>query len=115
LNWTTRYAFQWEMPGKQDDVYAPVLKLELESGTNPVAGGKPVNSSLSEAAMTYLWQKILNSIRIRPTVTSTPPGADPESADTTRREQYPYRESSFIDVVDVHTATTGRHSSHMPT
>lgn len=115
-NWTTRYAFQWEMPGKQDDVYAPVLKLELESGTNPVTGGKPVNSSLSKAAMTYLWQRILSSIRIRPTATSMPPsGADRESADTVQREQGPYRESSFIDVVEVHTATTGRHSSRMPT
>lgn len=116
LNWTTRYAFQWEMPGRQDDVYAPVLKLELESGTNPVAGGKPVNSSLSRAAMTYLWQKIVSSIRLRPTVTSMPkPIASPVSACTARREQEKHRNSSSIDMVEVHTATTVRHFSHTPT
>lgn len=116
LNWTTRYAFQWEMPGRQDDVYAPVLKLELESGTNPVAGGKPVNSSLSRAAMTYLWQKIVSSIRLRPTATSMPkPIARPVSAYTTRREQEKSRNSSLIDMVEAHTATAVRHFPHAPT
>lgn len=65
-NFTTGYSFQWEMAGNQDDVHAPRLKLELESGVNPVAGGKPVQSTLTEEAMFELWESIVNSIRPRP-------------------------------------------------
>jgi len=65
-NFTTGYSFQWEMAGSQDDVHAPRLKLELESGVNPVAGGKPVQSTLTEEAMFELWESIVNSIRPRP-------------------------------------------------
>ncbi|UVW26981.1 T6SS immunity protein Tli4 family protein [Massilia sp. H6] len=66
-NLTTGYSFQWEMPGKQKDIYAPLLTLELDSGTNPVTGGKPVQSTLSEGALFELWERIANSIRLRPT------------------------------------------------
>ena len=66
-NLTTGYSFDWEMGGRQDDVLAPLLTLELESGTNPRAGGKPVQSSLSEEALLNLWDKISSSIRLRPT------------------------------------------------
>jgi len=65
-NFTTGYSFGWETRGRQDDIYAPVLKLELESGTNPVAGGKPVQSSLSEEALFELWERIVGTIRLRP-------------------------------------------------
>lgn len=71
-NFTTGYSFQWEMAGRQDDIYAPLLTLELESGINPAAGGKPVQSTLSEEAMFDLWDRIASSIRLRPT--------EPESA-----------------------------------
>jgi len=64
-NFTTGYSFQWEMGGKQDDVHAPLLTLELESGANPAAGGKPVQSTLSEEAMFDLWDRIASSIRLR--------------------------------------------------
>jgi hypothetical protein len=47
-------------------VYAPLLTLELETGTNPRAGGKPVQSSLSETALLDLWDKLSSSIRLRP-------------------------------------------------
>ncbi|MGH8853096.1 MAG: T6SS immunity protein Tli4 family protein [Telluria sp.] len=66
-NFTTGYSFQWQMAGKQDDIYAPLLTLELESGTNPVSGGKPVQSTLSEEAMLALWERIAGSVRLRPT------------------------------------------------
>ncbi|MFC0251777.1 T6SS immunity protein Tli4 family protein [Massilia consociata] len=66
-NLTTGYSFQWEMPGKHDDVYAPLLTLELDAGTNPQSGGKPVQSSLSEEALIELWERIANSVRLRPT------------------------------------------------
>ncbi len=65
-NFTTGYSFQWEMAGNQDDVHAPRLKLELESGVNPVSGGKPVQSTLTEEAMFELWERIVTSIRPRP-------------------------------------------------
>jgi hypothetical protein len=65
-NFTTGFSFDWEMGGKQDDVYAPLLTLELETGTNPRAGGKPVQSSLSERALLDLWDKLSSSIRLRP-------------------------------------------------
>lgn len=66
-NLTTGYSFQWEMAGKQEDIHAPLLTLELESGANPVTGGKPVQSTLSEEAMFDLWERIVGSIRLRST------------------------------------------------
>jgi hypothetical protein len=65
-NFATTFSFDWEMGGKQDDVYAPFLTLELESGIRPRPGAKPVQSSLSEDALSELWDKISSSIRIRP-------------------------------------------------
>lgn len=73
-NFTTGYSFQWEMAGKQEDVHAPLLTLELDAGTNPVSGGKPVQSTLSEEALFDLWERIAGSIRLRP--------AEPERAPT---------------------------------
>lgn len=66
-NFTTGYSFQWEVQGEPDDVLAPLLTLEFESGSNPVAGGKPLSSSLSEERMFELWERIASSIRLRPT------------------------------------------------
>lgn len=66
-NFTTGYSFQWEMPGRADDLNAPLLMLELDSGINPESGGKPVQSTLSEEAMIDLWDRIVGSIRLRPT------------------------------------------------
>lgn len=66
-NFTTGYSFQWQMSGQQENRYAPLLTLELESGANPVSGGKPVQSTLSEEAMLELWERITNSVRLRPT------------------------------------------------
>lgn len=66
-NLTTGYSFQWEAQGEQGDVFAPLLTLEIESGTNPAGGGKPVQSTLSEKAMLDLREKIASSIRLRPT------------------------------------------------
>lgn len=66
-NLTTGYSFQWEMPGKPKDIHAPLLTLELDSGTNPISGGKPVQSTLSEEALFNLWERIATSIRLRPT------------------------------------------------
>jgi hypothetical protein len=65
-NFTTGFSFDWEMGGRYDDVYAPLLTLELETGTNPRTGGKPVQSSLSETALLDLWDKLSSSVRLRP-------------------------------------------------
>ena len=78
-NFTTGYSFQWESAGRQDDIYAALLKLELFSGVNPAAGGKPLQSTLSEEALFDLWERIITTIRVRPTVaaaesTQPPPG-----------------------------------------
>lgn len=66
-NFTTGYSFQWEMSGKPEDDFPPLLTLEMDSGANPVAGGRPVQSTLSEEAMVALWERITGSIRLRPT------------------------------------------------
>lgn len=67
-NFTTGFNFDWEMRGKENDVFAPLLTLELQTGLNPRAGGRPVQSSLAEAALIELWDKISSSIRLRPAV-----------------------------------------------
>jgi hypothetical protein len=76
-NLTTNYSFDWEMSGKEDDVKRPLLTLELQTGINPRAGGKPVQSSLSEAALTDLWDKISSSIRLRPAAPRKVPKVEP--------------------------------------
>lgn len=78
LNFVTTFGFDWEMGGKQDDVYAPFLTLELESGIRPRAGAKPVQSSLSEEAMTEFWDRLSSSIRIRPFGPPKPKEKPPE-------------------------------------
>jgi hypothetical protein len=64
-NLTTNFSFDWETAGREDDVNAPLLTLELQTGINQRAGGKPVQSSLSEAALTELWKRVSSSIRLR--------------------------------------------------
>ena len=76
-NLSTNFSFDWEMSGKEDDVNAPLLTLELQTGINPRAGGKPVQSSLSEDALIALWDKIASSIRLRPVEQPQPPMAEP--------------------------------------
>lgn len=65
-NFTHGFSFEWEMQGTPDDVLAPQLTLELDAGRSAHAGGKPVRSSLSEAALIDLWDRISSSIRLRP-------------------------------------------------
>lgn len=74
LNFTTGYGFLWESPGKQDDPTQPYLLLNMETGTNPRPGGKPVDSTLHEDAVLALWDRISSSIRPRPS--SSAPSTD---------------------------------------
>jgi hypothetical protein len=75
LNFTTGYSFMWEARGVKDDPLQAYLLLNMETGTNPRSGGKPVDSSLHEDAVLALWDSISSSIRLRKT--DSPPPADP--------------------------------------
>jgi len=76
-NFTTGYSFQWEMPGRQADINAPFMTLELAAGTNPAGGGKPVQSTLSEGALIDLWDRIAGSLRLRPVALQAPAVVEP--------------------------------------
>jgi hypothetical protein len=77
LNFTTGYSFMWEARGVEDDHFQPYLMLNMETGTNPRPGGKPVDSSLHEDAVLALWDSISSSIRLRKA--DSPPPNDPPS------------------------------------
>lgn len=64
-NGTSAHAFTWVSLGKMKDVLAPKLTLELDTGYGPP--GKQLNSSLSDAAVLELWDRISSSLRLRPT------------------------------------------------
>lgn len=78
LNFTTGYSFMWEARGVKDDPLRAYLLLNMETGTNPRPGGKPVDSSLHEDAVLALWDSISSSIRLRksdlPPPVDSPPG-----------------------------------------
>ena len=78
LNFTTGYAFNWEVRGVEDDPLQPYLSLELQTGTNERPGGKPVDSSLHEDAVLALWEVISSSIRMRPNGPPPPSAPPPE-------------------------------------
>jgi hypothetical protein len=75
LNFTTGYSFMWEALGIEDNHLQPYLLLNMETGTNPRPGGKPVDSSLHEDAVLALWESISSSIRLRKA--GPPPPSDP--------------------------------------
>jgi hypothetical protein len=67
-NFSTGYTFDWEMQGTKDNVMRPLVSLELQTGLSLRAGGQPVQSSLSEAAVSDLWRRMSSSLRVRPVV-----------------------------------------------
>lgn len=74
LNYTTGYAFDWETQGTEDNVLRPFVSLELQTGTNPEAGGPPVHSTLSEESVGELWRRMSSSLRLHSVaVTPAPP------------------------------------------
>lgn len=81
LNFTTGYSLMWEAQGREGDPLQPYLLLNMETGTNPRPGGKPVDSSLHEDAVVALWDSISATIRLRKgepplaDLASEPPGA----------------------------------------
>ncbi len=95
MNFTTNFSFAWETRGSTNNILVPRLLLELDTGISPHAGGKPVQSSLSEEAAVQLWDRVLSSVRIRPTVpskaneASTLPLLGPAPAASTGVAAYP--------------------------
>lgn len=80
LNFTTAFNFDWETRGKQMDVLAPLLTLELQTGV-PRPGGKAQQSSLPEGVLVELWDHMLSSIRLRPVaVAKAAPAEQPPPA-----------------------------------
>lgn len=73
LNYTTGYAFDWETQGTEGDVLRPFVSLELQTGTNPEAGGPPVHSTLSEESVRDLWRRMSSSLRLHSVAVSPAP------------------------------------------
>jgi hypothetical protein len=65
LNGTSAHAFMWEGPGKMNDVLAPTITLELQTGKG--RPGQPINSSLSDDEVLQLWERVSSSLKIRAT------------------------------------------------
>lgn len=63
-NGSVLHGFMWESITTKDDVYRPVLALELHTGRGKP--GQPVNSSLSDPEVLALWEGISGSLRVRP-------------------------------------------------
>lgn len=72
-NFAVVFGFRWEVLGIQDDVFVPALGLKMLTGRSNEG---PVPSSLSQGAALDLWDKIVSSIRVRPTV--APAAREPE-------------------------------------
>jgi hypothetical protein len=65
-NFTTGYAFDWETQGVQENVLQPFIALEVQTGMSQRAGGELVQSTLAEASVSELWQRVSSSLRLRP-------------------------------------------------
>lgn len=60
------HLFTWEAPGLHADELHPQIRIDLQSG-NFDGGLDPKPISMTDQQMLQLWDKILNSLRLRPT------------------------------------------------
>lgn len=60
------HLFTWEAPGLYRDPMHPQIRIDLQSG-NSDGGLDPIPISMTDQQMLELWEKILNSLRLRPT------------------------------------------------
>lgn len=60
------HLFTWEAPGLHADELHPQIRIDLQSG-NSDGGLDPTPISMTDHQMLQLWDKILNSLRLRPT------------------------------------------------
>lgn len=58
------HSFWWEVNGRKDNLFVPHLSFRMRTGEG---NRQPVPSSLSDGAALGLWDRIVSSIRIRPT------------------------------------------------
>jgi hypothetical protein len=58
------YGFRWEVLGTKDNVFIPDLSFKMATGRSNEGR---IPSSLSQAGALDLWDKIVSSIRVRPT------------------------------------------------
>ncbi|GAB3452304.1 hypothetical protein GCM10027321_00810 [Massilia terrae] len=75
-NFVTTFTYDWEMRAGVKDVLAPLLALQLQTGV-PLPGGRAVQSSLAEGAVNELWENIVASIRVRPSMAAKAPADEP--------------------------------------
>lgn len=60
------HLFTWEAPGLHRDPLHPQIRIDLQSG-NSDGGLDPIPISMTDQQMLELWEKILKSLRLRPT------------------------------------------------
>ena len=60
------HLFSWEAPGLHRDALHPQIRIDLQSG-NFDGGLDPKPISMTDKQMLELWDRILNSLRLRPT------------------------------------------------
>ena len=60
------HLFSWEAPGLHRDALHPQIRIDLQSG-NFDGGLDPKPISMTDEQMLELWDRILNSLRLRPT------------------------------------------------
>ncbi|MGH8854803.1 MAG: T6SS immunity protein Tli4 family protein [Telluria sp.] len=73
-NFAIIYGFRWEVLGTENDVFVPDMGLKMVTGRSKDG---PIPSSLSQASVLDLWDKIASSIRVRPTVAPKVSVAEP--------------------------------------
>jgi hypothetical protein len=72
LNFVNTHGFDWEVDGTEHDVFVPYLHFEMSTGNPITPGARPVISFLGEEALLQLWDKMVSSIRVRPTSAAPP-------------------------------------------
>lgn len=89
-NFAIVYGFEWEVIGKEDDVFTPDITLLMKTGNGEDG---PIASSLAQPAAVALWDKISSSIRVRPTeslkVSAAAPSTPPLGTVTSAGEVCP--------------------------
>lgn len=60
------HLFTWEAPGLERDALRPQVRIDLQSANND-GGLDPTPASLTDTQMLELWERILPTLRLRPT------------------------------------------------
>ena len=79
----TVHSFWWEVNGTRDDILVPHVVFRMHAGSG---GYKPLPSSLSLAAATALWDKVLSSFRLLAKEPGVAPLPNRRKASESRRD-----------------------------